>query len=75
MKNVFRSISVLLYLLVTMGPLHAQLLQPMHRGSIRQMRAYIDSIQLLQDQKPGEQKNIIVEFSGEPMFLARRESQ
>jgi len=37
-------------------------------------RADIDSLQHFQDQKIGEQKNIIVEFTDEPMFLARMKS-
>ncbi len=37
-------------------------------------RAYLDSLQHFQDQKIGEQKNIIIEFIDEPMFLARMKS-
>ena len=74
MKNVLRSMSVLFCLLITMGSLPAQLPQPVHRKPVPQMRAYIDSIQRLQYQKPGEQNNIIVEFTDEPMFIARREA-
>jgi subtilisin family serine protease len=39
-----------------------------------QRRAYLDSLQNLQDEEIGGQKNIIVEFTDEPMFLARRKS-
>jgi subtilisin family serine protease len=40
----------------------------------RLTRAYIDSIQHLQYEEIGEEKNIIVEFIDEPMFLARMKS-
>lgn len=40
----------------------------------RQRRAYIDSLQQLHDQETGGQRNIIVEFTDAPMFVARRKS-
>jgi subtilisin family serine protease len=41
---------------------------------VRLTQAYLDSIQQFQDQNINEQKNIIVEFADEPMFLARMKS-
>ena len=66
--------SLLALLLCAIVPMvtHAQV-RTMHRESAREIQAYIDSIQT-HESKLDELKNIIVEFTGEPMFLARLKS-
>ncbi len=74
MRNVSRSILLLSCLFIFASPLPAQSVQPLRHASTRKMRAYIDSLQHFQDPQPDKPENIIVEFTDEPLFLARRKS-
>ena len=71
-NDMVKSLLALLLCMATPMVTHAQD-RTMHRAPDRELQAYLDSIQT-QAPKPGEQKNIIVEFTGEPMFLARLKS-
>jgi subtilisin family serine protease len=69
---VKRFVFFLLWVVMT-TMLHAQV-GSLRRTSTSRMRASLDSLQHTQEQKIGEQANVIVEFTDEPMFVAQLRS-